>query len=185
MAVYLRIVGFRKSYSLETEISKLGKILKDLKMELDFLDLTQNQTSNQPEWKLNITEYHKLYELSIAKYSINILFDNQDFIELICSHSGNYYHFVDKNNSVYTNGVLKIFRNVAQKYGIDELAYFSEWFFDPDDIRTKEATFEDLRKLMDENPDSRRTELWGLESNEYYIEKINPVANNGNRCTSH
>jgi len=178
MAVYLRIIGIRKLDSIESEINRLENILPKVEMNIDFLKQAGIIAKEIGTWELKITEYHKYFEYKTGNHSFKVTFDSPDFLEFLCSHGGNYYHFVDEKNNAYANGVLKIFRSISILYELNELTFFSEWFFDPDEIRIGDSTFKELKKMMELNPKYRRTELWGLESNEYYVEKINPIANN-------
>ena len=72
-----------------------------------------------------------------------------------------------------TNGIRKVFLKIASEYGIPELIYFSEWFFELGEIRNKQETFEDLIERIKNNSNQKKNELFGLESNEYFIEKTN------------
>ena len=117
--------------------------------------------------------------MPILDQSLRIYFDNPNFIEFSGSFDlfSAWFRFTDEKQSELTNGIRKIFKKIASEYGISELMYFSEWFFELGEIRNKEETFEDLMERIKNNPDRKRNELFGLESNEYYIEKISTVAN--------
>ncbi len=174
MAVYIRIIGIRKLDSIENEQMRLTQILDSIKLNLKFI----NEKSINAKWNLNITEYKKYFELKLFEHSLQIHFDNKNFIEFLGSEGWDIRDFgSDKQNIDYLNGIKDIFRLIAESYGIKELIYFSECFFDPDGIREGESTFEDFLELIKLNPNSMRTELYELKTSEYYIESINPVAN--------
>jgi hypothetical protein len=180
MAVWIQIIGLRKSNSTEHEKEKISEILNKAEFNFNFLKRNSDLELKQAKWNLNQSNGIEFFELLIFDKSLKIYFDNPNFIEFSGSFDlfSSWFWFVDKQNSALTNGIRKIFNTIASEYGISELMYFSEWFFELDEIRKQEETFEDLIKRMNDNLEREKKELFGLQPNEYYIEKISPVANN-------
>jgi len=180
MAVWIQIIGFRKSYSIENEKERVSEILNKKEFDFDFVKRKSDVELKQTEWNLTQSKGIEFFELQILDQSLKIYFDNPNFIEFSGSFDlfSSWFWFADKQNSDLTNGIRKIFSAIAFEYGISELFYFSEWYFDLDEIRNEEETFENLKKRIQNNPKHRKGELFGLESNEYFIERISPVANN-------
>ena len=179
MAVWIQIIGFRKFDSIENEKEKISKILNKTEFDFDFVNRKSDVELNQAEWNLTQSKGIEFYELSILDQSLKIYFDNPNFIEFSGSFDlfSSWFWFTNKQNFELTNGIRNVFRKIAAEYGIEELFYFSEWFFSLDEIRSKEESFEDLINRIQKNPKDRKEELYGIESNKYYIEKISPVAN--------
>jgi hypothetical protein len=180
MAVWIQIIGFRKSDSIENEKERISEILNKAEFDFDFVKRKSDVELKQVKWSLTQSKGIEFFELPILDQSLKIYFDNPNFIEFSGSFDlfSSWFWFADKQNSDLTNGIRKIFSAIASDYGISELMYFSEWFFELGEIRNEEETFEDLKKRINDNPEREKKELFGLESNEYYIEKISPVANN-------
>ena len=168
MAVWIQIIGIRKSDSIEKDKNRISEILKE--EEFDF-------EMKNSDIGLQGIEY---FEFPIFGQSLRIYFDNPNFIEFSGSFElfSAWFRFTDKKRSELTNRIRKVFRKIASEYGISELIYFAEWFFELGAIRNNEDTFEDLIERIKNYPDQKRNELFGLESNEYYIEKTSTVANN-------
>ena len=180
MAVWIQIIGLRKSDSIENEKEKILKILNKTEFDFNFVKQKPDIELEKTEWTLIQSKGIEFFELPILDQSLKIYFDNPDFIEFSGSFElfSSWFRFADKEQSELTNGIRKVFRKIGAEYGISELIYFSEWFFELGEIRNKEETFEDLKKRIQDYPDLKRNELFGLESNEYFIEKTTPVANN-------
>lgn len=178
MAVHIRILGFRKMASIEKEMAKWSRILNGDASEFDFIKTSLDKSDlSSKKWELKETQLHNIYRYSLGNdEEVKIYFGHENFVEFIGVYSWNWFNFVDLKNIDSTNRWRKLFSDMARRYGIKELIYFSEWFFDPDDIRTGEMTFHELKKQLDSNTDKKRKELWGLESTEYFVERINPVA---------
>lgn len=168
MAVWIQIIGIRKSYSIEKEKNIISRILKNTKFDFDFINKKVN-------WNLTQSKGIEYFELPILDQSLRIYFDNPNFIEFSGSFElfSAWFRFVDEEQSVLTNGIRKVFLKIASEYGISELIYFSEWFFELGEIRNKKETFEDLIERIKNNSNQKKNELFGLESNEYFIEQIN------------
>ena len=179
MAVWIQIIGLRKSDSIENEKEKISKILNNAEFDFGFVNSKYGVELNQYKWDLTQSKGIEFFELPILEQSLKIYFDNPNFIEFSGSLDlfSSWFWFADKQNSDLTNGIRKVFLKIASEYGISELVYFSEWFFELGEIRNKKETFEDLKNRIDDNLERKKEELFGLESNEYYIEKTSPVAN--------
>jgi hypothetical protein len=179
MAVWIQIIGIRKTDSIENDKNLISKILKKAEFDFNFLNKNSNVELEKINWNLTQSKGIEYFELPILDQSLRIYFDNPNFIEFSGSFNlfSAWFRFVDEKQSKLTNGIRKIFIKIASEYGISELMYFSEWFFELGEIRNKEETFEDLIERIKKNPDRKRNELFGLESNEYYIEKISTIAN--------
>jgi len=180
MAVWIQIIGLRKSDSIEKEKEKIFEILNKTEFDFDFVKQKTGVGLKKTKWNLTESKGIEFFELPIFEQSLKIYFDNPNFIEFSGSFGlfSSWFRFADKKQSEFTNGIRKVFRNIASEYGISELIYFSEWFFELGEIRNEEETFEDLMDRIKNYPDLKREELFGLESDEYYVEKISPVANN-------
>ena len=180
MAVWIQIIGLRKSDSIGNEKEKISEILNKTKFDFDFVKQNSGVKLEKTKWNLTQSKGIEFYELQLLEQSLKIYFDNPDFIEFSGSFGlfSSWFHFADKEQSDLTNGIRKVFRKIAAEYGISEIIYFSEWFFELGEIRNEEETFEDLMERIKNYPDLKRNELFGLESSEYFIEKINPAANN-------
>jgi hypothetical protein len=180
MAVWMQIIGFRKSDSIKKEKTRVFEILKEAEFEFDFVKDKFGCELKQTEWNLTQSKGIEYFELSILDQSLKVYFNNPYFIEFSGSFElfSSWHWFADERNSHLTNGIRNVFRKIAAEYGIEELFYFSEWFFSLDDIRSKEESFEGLINRIQENPKDRKEEFYEIESNKYYIEKISPVANN-------
>ncbi|MFC7445319.1 hypothetical protein [Mesoflavibacter profundi] len=173
MAVWIQIIGIRKSDSTEIEKEKIRKILNTTEFDFDFVKSNLGLESEKYEWKLTQSKGIELFELPLFDKSLKVYFDNPNFIEFSGSFElfSAWFRFTDEKQSELTNGIRKVFRKIASEYGISELIYFSEWFFSIDYIRNKEANAENLIELINDNPELKRNKLYGLESNEYYVEK--------------
>jgi hypothetical protein len=180
MAVWIQIIGLRKSKSIENEKEKISEILNEIDFEFDLdsqkfrYDLKKNNSDLYP------TKGNEFFEITMFdESSLRIYFENPNFIEFSGSSwlFSLWLNFVDKKQSRLTNRIRKVFRKIACEYGITEIIYFSEWFFSLDFISNGNATFENLIEQIKNNPDCERNELFGLESEEYYKEKISTVAN--------
>lgn len=172
MAVHIRVLGFRKLDSVQQEQNKWTAILNRLKLDLQFLE-EPSKDFNSENWKLVISENKKIYEYQLGpNREIELHFENENFVEFMGADSWNWFDFVDMKNIDNTSGWRKIFANLAREYGITELHYFSEWFFDPDDIRSGDISFQALKNQIDSNLDLKRDEIWGMESTQYFVEKI-------------
>ena len=180
MAVWIQIIGLRKSDSIENEKEKIFEILNKTKFDFDFIKQKSSVGLEKTEWNLTESKGIEFFELSLFEQSLKIYFDNPNFIEFSGSFGlfSSWFRFADEEQSELTNGIRKVFQNIAYEYGISELIYFSEWFFELGEIRNEEKTFEDLIEQIKNYPNLKRKKLFGLESNEYYVEKISPVANN-------
>ncbi|MFI1770268.1 hypothetical protein [Thalassobellus citreus] len=179
MAVWIQIIGLRKSDSIENDKNMISKILKNEKFDFGFVNKNSGLEFEKVNWNLTQSKGVEYFELPILDQSLRIYFDNPNFIEFSGSFGlfSSWFQFADKKQSELTNGIRKIFGKIASEYGILELIYFSECFFELGEIRNKEETFEDLMERIKNYPDLKRDELFGLESNEYYIEKTSTVAN--------
>jgi len=179
MAVWIQIIGIRKSDSIEKDKNLISKILKNTEFDFDFINKNSDVELKKVNWNLTQSKGIEYFKLPILDQSLRIYFDNPDFIEFSGSFElfSAWFRFVDKEQSELTNGIRKVFQKIALEYGISELMYFSEWFFELGEIRNKEETFENLIERIKNYPDQKRNELFGLESNEYYIEKTITVAN--------
>ncbi|MCB0476215.1 MAG: hypothetical protein KDC69_11095 [Flavobacteriaceae bacterium] len=180
MAVWIQIIGLRKSGSIENEKEKIFEILNKTEFDFDFVKQKTGVGLEKTVWNLTKSKGIEFFELPILDQSLKIYFDNPNFIEFSGSFElfSSWFRFADKEQSELTNGIRKVFRNIASEYGISKLIYFSEWFFELGEIRNEEETFENLMEKIKNYPNLEREKLFGLESNEYYIEKISPVANN-------
>ena len=180
MAVWVQIIGLRIADSIEDEKEKIFEILNKTEFDFDFVKQKTGVGLEKTEWNLTESKGVEFFELSIFDQSLKIYFDNPNFIEFSGSFGlfSSWFRFADEDQSELTNGIRKVFQNIAFEYGISELIYFSEWFFELGEIRNEERTFEDLMERINNYPDLKREELFGLESNEYFIEKTSPVANN-------
>lgn len=174
MAVWIQIIGLRKSDSIENEKEKIFEILNKTEFDFGFVKQKTAIGLEKTEWNLIESKGIEFFELTVFDQSLKIYFDNPNFIEFSGSFGlfSSWFRFADKEQSELTNGIRKVFRKIASEYGISELIYFSEWFFELREIRNEEETFDDLMERMENYPDLKRNELFGLESNEYYIEKI-------------
>lgn len=179
MAVWIQIIGIRKSDSIENDKNLISKILKKAEFDFNFINNNSNVELEKINWNLTQSNGIEYFELPIIDQSLRIYFDNPNFIEFSGSFDlfSAWFRFTDEKQSELTNGIRKIFGKIASEYGISELLYFSEWFFSLDYIRDGNATFENLIEQIKNNPDCERNEIYGLESKEYYKEKINTVAN--------
>ncbi|MAB47720.1 MAG: hypothetical protein CMC05_03730 [Flavobacteriaceae bacterium] len=176
MAVWIQIIGIRKSDSNEIEKEKVRKILNTTELDFDFVKSNYGVEIEKTEWKLVQSKGIEFFELPLLDQSLKVYFDNPNFIEFSGSFGlfSAWFRFADEKQSKLTNGIRKVFGKIAYKYGISELIYFSEWFFSIDYIRNKEANFENLIELIKNNPDLKRNKLYGLEPDEYYVEKTKP-----------
>ncbi len=158
MAVWMQIIGFRQSNSFEKEKERISNILN----------------SENLNWSLKKLNKIEFFEFTFIDQQLKIYFDNPNFIEFSGTSGifAAWFKFVDKENTELTNKVKKVFSQIANKYGIQKLYYFSEWFFSLDEIRLEEETFEQLIERIEKYPDLKKTELLGLQANEYYAEKI-------------
>ncbi|WP_299899758.1 hypothetical protein [uncultured Aquimarina sp.] len=158
MAVWMQIIGFRESNSLEKEKELISNILN----------------SENLNWSIKKRKNLEFFEFTFIDQQLKIYFDNPNFIEFSGTSSifTAWYKFVDTENTELTNKVKKVFSQIANKRGIQKLYYFSEWFFSLDQIRLEEENFEQLIERIKNYPDLKKTELLGLEANEYYMEKI-------------
>ena len=174
MAVWIQIIGIRKSDSTEIEKEKIRKILNTAEFDFDFVKPNLGLKTEKSEWKLTQSKGIEFFELPLFDQALKVYFDNPNFIEFSGSFGlfSAWFRFTDVKQSELTDGIRKVFRKIASEYGISELIYFSEWFFSIDYIRNKEANAENLIELIKNNPDLKRNKLYGLESNEYYVEKI-------------
>jgi len=179
MAVWIQIIGLRKSDSFEKEKEKISEILNETKFDFDFVKKNSGIELDNTKWNLTESKGTEFFKLILFDQYLTIYFDNPNFIQFSGSFDlfSSWFRFADKEHSELTNGIRQIFRKIALVYGISELIYFSEWFFELGEIRNKEETFEDLMERIKINPKLKRNELFGLEANEYYTEKISPVAN--------
>ncbi|AXT20464.1 hypothetical protein D7030_04905 [Flavobacteriaceae bacterium AU392] len=180
MAVWIQIIGLRKPDSIENEKEKIFEILNKTKFDFDFVKQKTGVGLEKIEWNLIESKGIEFFELSMFDQSLKIYFDNPNFIEFSGSFElfSSWFRFADKEQSELTNGIRKVFRKIASEYGISELIYFSEWFFELVEIRNEEETFEDLMERIKNYPGLKREDFFGLESNEYYVETTSPVANN-------
>ncbi len=178
MAIYIRTIALREIDSIEKERERLFKILKSTKLELDFWNENHFEIKSL-EWKLIETDYRSYFELKLFKTTLKLFFDNPNFIEFLCSDGWDIREFgkTEKNRDCL-NGIREIYRRISRNYGIIEVFYFSEWFFDPDSIREGESSFENFKDLIASNPYIEMPEFWKEWKNGYFVEKINPVANN-------
>lgn len=175
MAVWIQIIGLRKLESIEKEREKVSKILSKTSFNFDFMRSNSKVDSGKFQW--NLTQSNGMEFFEVNEQSLKIYFENPNFISFsgCFDYFSAWYHFTDPKQSELTNAIRNVFQRVARAYGITELIYFSEWFFPLEIIPDKSATIDDLINLMKDNPNLRRNELFGLESNEYFIEKVNPV----------
>lgn len=180
MAVWIQIIGLRQSDSIENDKEKLLKILDKTEFDFEFIEQKTGVKLEKTEWNLIESKGIEFFELPILKQSLKIYFDNPNFIEFSGSFDlfSSWFHFADKKQSDLTNGIRRVFRKIASEYGISELIYFSEWFFELGEIRNQEETFANLNRRILDYPDLKRNELFGLESNEYFIENLNSNALN-------
>ncbi len=148
MAVWIQIIGLRQSASIEIEKDKISEILKNAEFDFNFIKKSSDLELKKVSWNLSQSKGIEYFELPIFGQSLKIYFDNPNFIEFSGSFElfSSWFRFADKEQSELTNEIRKIFRKIASDYGISELIYFSEWFFELDGIRNKEETFEDLKK---------------------------------------
>ncbi|KAB1155930.1 hypothetical protein F7018_11515 [Tenacibaculum aiptasiae] len=179
MAVWIQIIGLRKMDSIENEKKKVFEILNKTELDFDFIKQKLDIGLKKTEWNLTQSKGIEFYKLPILDQNLKIYFDNPNFIEFSGSFDlfSSWFRFTDKQNLDLTNGIRNVFRKIAFEYGISELIYFSEWFFELGEIRTQEETFENLMELIKNHPNLKKNELFGLDSNEYCIEKISPIAN--------
>lgn len=176
MAVWIQIIGLRKLESKENEKDEIFKILNETEFNFDFIQKKSGIKLDKPKWNLTQSRGMEFFELPILDQSLKIYFDHPNFIEFSGSFDlfSSWIWFTDKQNSDLTTGIRNIFRKIASIYGISELYYFSEWFFGLDGIKSEEETIESLEKQIKNNSEFKKQELFGLESNEYYLEKITP-----------
>lgn len=174
MAVWIQIIGLRKSQSIKNERAKISDILNRIKFDVAFIEKKAGAKLENTDWNLTTYKGIEHFELSIFDQSLKIYFDNPDYIEFSGSFElfSSWFWFTDKAQSEITDGIRAMFRNFALAYGISELIYFSEWFFELGEIRTNEETFDDLIEWIQQNPNRRRKTFFGLEANEYFIEEI-------------
>ena len=177
MAIYIRTIGVRKIDKEEIEIERLDNILRSTNLNLDFL-IENHRKIDRSEWKLLKTEHHCYFELDLHGESIKVLLDNPNFIEFISSNGWDIRDFGrTEENKNYINGIKSIYQAISSKYGLSELYYFSEWFFDPDSIREGLSSFKEFKKIIESNPYIKMPKFWDEWPNNYVIEKVNPVAN--------
>ncbi|WP_437397169.1 hypothetical protein [Flagellimonas lutimaris] len=171
MAIYIRTIGFREIESIENECDRISKILDSIVLDLDFLN--ENLIDKELlKWELVKTKYHSYFELKLEQDSLKVFFDNPNFIEFLGSKGWDIRDFgVGEDNRKYLNGAKEIFKSISRNYGISELYYFSEWFFDPDSIREGENSVDDLKKLLESNPYSAMPDFWEEWPNGYVVEK--------------
>ena len=177
MAVFIRTIGFREIYSIENERNRVSKILDLIALDLDFL----NESLVGKElivWNLVRTKYHSYFELKLSQDTLKVFFDNPNYIEFLGTKGWDIRDFgADDENRKYINQVREIFKRISGNYGISNLYYFSEWFFDPDSIREGENNIDDLKNLIESNPYSEMPEFWEDWPNGYVVEETNPKTN--------
>ena len=164
----MQIIGLRKSDSINKDRVLISAILTKIKD--DYTNF---------EWETKKHNEIEFFQIQILDLTLKIYFDNSKFIQF--SGYGpfiNWFQFADKNQSKLTDKIRKLFKTIASEYGISELLYFSEWFFELNEIRNEMETFEDLMKRIEDYPDLEKKELFGLEANEYYRESINTADQN-------
>ena len=174
MAVWIQIIGLRKLASNQIEKERVASILNSIEFDFNSILPEYDIRLSQPQWKLRQSKDIEFFELQLLNQSLKIYFDNANFIEFSGSFDwfGSHFWFVDKQNADLTKSIRNVFLKIANEYGISELIYFSEWFFDLNEIRTGEETFKGLKNRIKESSEYQKKELEGMEANEYYIEKI-------------
>lgn len=176
MAVWMQIIGLRESNSLESEKKKIWEILENTDLDLKFVEKLSGRNIDTAKWVLNQSRIFEYFEFPLLDESLTIRFDHPNYISFSGSYAlfAHWFDFVDEKREELTNGIRAIFAKIASAYGISELIYFSEWCFGLDNIESGEDTFEDLMKCIEGYPEHQRSELFGLESYEFYIETIAP-----------
>lgn len=168
MAVWMQIIGMRKLKSIDSDKLLISKVLDKIKNEYKSF-----------AWKIDSHTETEHFKIMTNNQTLKIYFDNPNFLEFSgCDLFQAWFKFADKGNEEITNEIRNIFKKIAFEYGITELIYFSEWFFELGEIRNKMETFEDLTIRISNYPEHKRKELYGLKSYEYFVEKIGLVANN-------
>ncbi|MCK8520447.1 hypothetical protein M0D21_02645 [Aquimarina sp. D1M17] len=158
MAVWMQIIGIRKMNSFEKEKERIAIIL----------------SSENLDWKLKKESSIEYFEFIFQHEKIKVYFDHPNFIQFSGTSRlfAKWFEFADQKNKELTNEIRNVLKQVSAKCSIDELLYFSEWFFSLDDIKLGEVMFEELIQQIEKYPDLKSTELFGLESNQYYTEKV-------------
>jgi len=181
MAVWLQIIGKRNSESLQIERQKVENVISRIELDLDFLsNYGHSSNYNSNNWtfkKNNEIEYYE-YPLGDRQKndfnSIRIIFNNPNFIEF----SGPFPFFSDwyllgeRYPEIVGKGWCKIFNEISKEYGIEELFYFSEWFFATELIHSGEENANDLFEAFELKKVNEKSSLIGLNYDEYFKEKI-------------
>ena len=81
MAVWIQIIGLRKSDSIENEKEKILKILNKTEFDFNFVKQKPDIELEKTEWTLIQSKGIEFFELPILDQSLKIYFDNSDFIE--------------------------------------------------------------------------------------------------------
>ena len=178
------ILAVRKYESIENERLIVADILSNIELNLNFIDNREFDTLyNKDKWQLmsyNSFEYfdYPLKKNPEPKYlnrnSIKIFIGNSDFISFQGPdhYFNQWWSLHDSKNKKSTEGWRNVFKEVAVKYGLNEIIYTSEWGLGVDAIYEGDATFVELYNLLIEGG-KRKDEFYGLDSAEYFLEKVN------------
>ena len=111
MAVWMQIIGLRKSDSINKDRVLISAILTKIKD--DYTNF---------EWETKKHNEIEFFQIQILDLTLKIYFDNSKFIQF--SGYGpfiNWFQFADKNQSNLTDKIRKLFKTIASEYGISEL----------------------------------------------------------------
>ncbi len=191
MAVWMQIIGFRKIASLEKEKELFSEILSGLETDFNYLnDWNDCKPYDSTNWNLKKYNQFEYFEYSFSERSepnsldmdsIRIFINNPDFISF---HAPQYYFynwwdFIHEKGKKATEGWRKLFAEIAGQYGLKGLMYSSEAGFATDAIYEGDETFEMIFNYWKKHPENERKDLYEITKQyEYFMEKINPVANN-------
>ena len=191
MAVWMQIIGFRKMDSIEKERKRFSKILAELENDFSFLEGWHlHKPYDSKNWKLKKYNKFEYFEYSFTEHSepnsldmdsIRIFIENPDFISFYAPqyYFYNWWDFIYGKGKKSTEGWRKLFTEIAGQYGLKELMYSSEAGFATDAIYEGDETFETIFEYWKKHPKNEKKDLYEITKQfEYFMEKINPVANN-------
>ena len=81
MAVWIQIIGIRKSDSIEKDKNIISKILNNAKFDVDFVNKNSDVERQKVNWNLTQSKGIEYFELPVIDQSLRIYFDNPNFIE--------------------------------------------------------------------------------------------------------
>lgn len=181
MAVWLQIIGKRDSNSLEDERKKIFEIVSNINLDLSFLENTEFKSSYNPknwrlgqEYNMEYYEYPLVDDLNTRFRSIRVIFNNPNFLEFSGPFDffSEWFYLGDKFPEKISSGWRKIFEVIARDYKMNELIYFSEWFFATELIHSGEETAKELFECFEKYKENEKKSLTQLNHNEYYCENL-------------